>query len=68
MTVEEAEILAQLAAERGGAMHSSTMTRRARAVAERMSANTNYVRIVAGCACVTEPGRAALKNHQKAFG
>ena len=64
MTVEEADVLTQLAAERGGVLSLRDMTPRNVAIAQRMSVATNYVRLMGGAACRTVPGREALEKHR----
>lgn len=68
MTTEEAALLDLLAGNKGGACMLSDLSRRNKAIAGRLQANTNYIRIVSDCACLTEPGRSALRKHRIAFG
>jgi len=67
MTAEEADVIAQLTAERGGALELAAMTRRQAAVSGRLEANTNYLRVIQDCACIAGPGIEALKRYRKAF-
>jgi hypothetical protein len=57
-----------ISAKNGGAIMLSGLSRRERAIAMRLEANTNYLRIVVDCACITKPGHDALQKHRAAFG
>lgn len=67
MTTEEAALLKLLRAD-DGLRALDGLSHRNRAIAHRMAANTNYVRIVCDIACLTHPGSKALDKHVEVFG